>query len=109
MKQFRKTEPLEDAYMVQSFDDEEVWETPEGPKGGPLRGRPPAPRSGDAVNQYFNHSTTFSDDVFEIYKSLDCKEREFNRTQILERQKELAEKTGVDLNDGVGPDRRAHP
>ena len=100
VKQFRKTEPLEDAYMVQSFDDEEVWETPEGPKRRPLeRQTPGAPFQGDAVNQYFNHSTTFSDDVFEIYKSLDCKEREFNRTQILERQKELAEKTGVDLNE----------
>ena len=73
VKKFRKTEPLEDAYMIQSFDDEGDWNTPEGPKKRPLnRQTPGAPFQGDAVNMYFNHSTDFSDDVFEIYKTMDC-------------------------------------
>ncbi len=56
VKKFRKTEPLEDAYMIQSFDDQEVWETPEGAKRRPLnRQTPGAPFQGDAVNAYFNH------------------------------------------------------
>merc|ERR1712157_585931 len=27
VKKFRKTEPLEDAYMIQNYDDEEIWST----------------------------------------------------------------------------------
>lgn len=99
VKKFRKTEPLEDAYMIQSFDDEEVWDTPEGKKRRPLnRQTPGAPFQGDAVNQYFNHSTDFSDDVFDIYKDLDCVERDFNRTEFAERQEQLAAEQGVEFD-----------
>merc|ERR1719436_974764 len=85
VKKFRKTEPLEDAYMIQSYDDEEIWSTPEGDKRRPLnRQTPGAPFQGDAVNMYFNHSTEFSDDVFDIYKTLDCVERDFNRSAFQE-------------------------
>jgi len=76
VKKFRKTEPLEDAYMIQNYDDEEIWSTPEGDKRRPLiRMTPGAPFQGDAVNLYFNHSTDFSDDVFDIYQDLNCTER----------------------------------
>ena len=99
VKKFRKTEPLEDAYMIQSFDDQEVWETPEGKKRRPLnRQTPGAPFQGDAVNMYFNHQTDFSDDVFEIYKSLDCKERDFNRTRFREEAERLANETGIEFD-----------
>ena len=85
VKKFRKTEPLEDAYMIQSYDDEAEWDTPEGKKRRPLnRQTPGAPFQGDAVNMYFNHSTEFSDDVFDIYKTLDCVERDFNRSAFQE-------------------------
>jgi hypothetical protein len=77
VKKFRKTEPLEDAYMIQNYDDEDIWATPEGDKRRPLiRMTPGAPFQGDAVNLYFNHSTDFSDDVFDIYKDLNCTERD---------------------------------
>jgi len=103
VKKFRKTEPLEDAYMIQSFDDEGDWNTPEGPKKRPLnRQTPGAPFQGDAVNMYFNHSTDFSDDVFEIYKTMDCQDREFNRSEFAERQAELAEQNGVEF-DATAP------
>ena len=73
VKKFRKTEPLEDAYMIQSFDDEGDWNTPEGPKKRPLnRQTPGAPFQGDAVNMYFNHSTDIDAAAFEIYKTMDC-------------------------------------
>merc|ERR1712176_937535 len=57
VKKFRKTEPLEDAYMIQNYDDEEIWSTPEGDKRRPLiRMTPGAPFQGDAVNLNFNSS-----------------------------------------------------
>jgi len=77
VKKFRKTEPLEDAFMIQNYDDEEIWVTPEGEKRKPLiRMTPGAPFQGDAVNQYHNHSIEFSDDVFDVYKTLNCTERD---------------------------------
>mmetsp|Transcript_19592 Transcript_19592/g.41295 ORF Transcript_19592/g.41295 Transcript_19592/m.41295 type:complete len:682 (+) Transcript_19592:169-2214(+) len=98
VKKFRKTEPLEDAYMIQSFDDQEVWVTPEGEKRRPLnRQTPGAPFQGDAVNAYFNHSTDFSDDVFDVWKTLDCVEREFNRSQF----QEIAAENGANLTEGI--------
>jgi len=80
---FRKTEPLEDAFMIQMYDDEHIWETPEGVKKRPLiRQTPGAPFQGDAIDMYFNHSTDFSDDVFEVYKLLNCTESTFNRSDF---------------------------
>merc|ERR1719235_2612691 len=62
--------------MIQSYDDEEIWSAPEGDKRRPLsRMTPGAPFQGDAVNLYFNHSTDFSNDVFDIYQDLNCTER----------------------------------
>ena len=76
VKKWRKTEPLEDAFMVQAYDDESVWSTPEGEKRRPIvRMTPGAPFEGDTVDTYHNHSTEFDDSVFDVYKQFECKPR----------------------------------
>eukprot|EP00803_Ostreobium_quekettii_P005360 evm.model.scf_2052.1 EVM.evm.TU.scf_2052.1 scf_2052:4104-6685(-) len=73
VKQWRKIEPLENAFMIQSYDQEGVWETPEGPKRKVLmRETPGAPGEGDAIDLYFNHTTDFDDSVFDVLDAYEC-------------------------------------
>jgi len=66
VKQWRKIEPLEGAYMVVSFEDEPTWETPEGLKSRQIqRTTPGAPGAGDTVQYYYNHTTDF--DAAEVF------------------------------------------
>lgn len=73
VKQWRKTEPLENAFMIQSFDEEGIWETPEGPKRRVLvRETPGAPGQGDSIDIFYNHTTNFDDSVFDVFKDFNC-------------------------------------
>lgn len=73
VRQWRKTEPLENAFMIQSYDEDTVWETPEGPKRRVLvRQTPGAPGQGDSINMYYNHTTDFDDNVFDILLDFNC-------------------------------------
>ncbi|CAD7701144.1 unnamed protein product [Ostreobium quekettii] len=77
VRQWRKTEPLENAFMVQSYDEEQEWETPEGMKRRPLlRETPGSPGQGDAIDIFYNHTTEFEDSVFDILDGLDCRAME---------------------------------
>lgn len=77
VKQWRKTEPLENAYMIQSYDDEGIWETPEGKKRRILsRQTPGGPGQGDTISLFYNHTTDFDDSVFDILDDYDCGPRE---------------------------------
>jgi hypothetical protein len=66
VKQWRKIEPLEGAYMIVSFEDEPTWETPEGLKSRQIqRTTPGAPGAGDTIEYFYNHTTDF--DAAEIF------------------------------------------
>eukprot|EP00803_Ostreobium_quekettii_P005361 evm.model.scf_2052.2 EVM.evm.TU.scf_2052.2 scf_2052:17302-21702(-) len=73
VRQWRKTEPLENAFMIQSYDEETEWETPEGLKRRVLmRQTPGGPGQGDSVDLYYNHTTDYDDSVFDILDGIDC-------------------------------------
>merc|ERR1719199_1642944 len=66
VKQWRKIEPLEGAYMIVSFEDEPTWETPKGLKSRQIqRTTPGAPGAGDTIEYFYNHTTDF--DAAEIF------------------------------------------
>ena len=66
VKQWRKIEPLEGAYMIVSFEDEPTWETPEGLRSRHIqRTTPGAPGAGDTIEYFYNHTTDF--DAAEIF------------------------------------------
>jgi len=73
VRQWRKTDPLENAYVIQSYDEETEWETPEGMKRRVLlRQTPGAPGWGDAMDLFYNHTTDFDDSVFDVLDGFDC-------------------------------------
>ena len=78
VRQWRKTEPLENAYMISSFESTPSWNTSEGKKARLLqRTTPGAPGMRDTIDTFYNHSTEFSDKVFtELFEQFgDCDER----------------------------------
>eukprot|EP00803_Ostreobium_quekettii_P011542 evm.model.scf_3476.1 EVM.evm.TU.scf_3476.1 scf_3476:1634-6946(-) len=75
VRQWRKTERLENAFMVQSYDEETEWDTPEGLKRRVLmRLTPGIPDQGDSVDLYYNHTTDFDDSVIGVLDGIDCLE-----------------------------------
>lgn len=83
MRLWRKTEPLENAYMILGFEAEPSWETPDGTGSVVTRARPlmrqtpGGPGVGDTVTYYFNHSAHFDDEeVFDaLLNTANCSKR----------------------------------
>lgn len=87
MRLWRKSEPLENAFLIQGFEAQPSWDTPSEKKTNgralvrarPLmRQTPGGPGVGDTVTQYYNHSLEFDDE--EVFEALlndreNCSER----------------------------------
>lgn len=84
MRLWRKTEPLEDAFLIQGFEAQPSWNTQSEKTNGralvrarPLmRQTPGGPGVGDTVTYYHNHSLEFDDEeVFGAFLRDNCTER----------------------------------